>query len=76
MSITATYCEKVIRNGTYGTADEMKEKLDVFLLNNRITQDEYNQLITFLKPTTSDALTSSGIDASSTEETTTTNTAL
>lgn len=55
MSITATYCEKVIQNKTYGTVDEMKEKLDVFLLNNRITQDEYNQLITLLKPTTSDA---------------------
>ncbi len=75
MSLTATYCEKVIQNGTYETVDEMKEKLDVFLLNNRIMQDEYNQLITLLNPTRSDASTSSGTDTSSTEETTTTNNA-
>lgn len=45
MTLTCTYCKKVIQNGTYGTKEEILEKLDVFLLNNRITQDEYNELI-------------------------------
>lgn len=52
MTLTCTYCEKVIKNGVYGIADEMKEKLDIFLLNNRITQDEYNELLDLLNPTT------------------------
>lgn len=51
MSITYTYCKKVIVNNTYETKDEFKEKLDVFLLNNRITQDEYNELITLVNGT-------------------------
>ncbi|WP_169818526.1 hypothetical protein [Domibacillus iocasae] len=42
--MTYTYCKKVIENGTYGTKEEMMVKLDVFLLNNRITQEQYNEL--------------------------------
>lgn len=45
---TYTLCKTVINKGTYGTKEEMMIKLDVFLLNNRITQDEYNELITLL----------------------------
>ncbi|WP_315065870.1 hypothetical protein [uncultured Clostridium sp.] len=54
MSSTCAYCEKVINNGTYGTKEEMLEKLDVFLLNNRITQEEYNELSELLNPVTTD----------------------
>lgn len=46
--MTYTYCKKVIANGTYGTKEEMLNKLDVFLLNNRITQDQYNELVGLL----------------------------
>lgn len=46
--MTYIYCKKVIKNGTYGTKEEMMEKLDVFLLNNRITQEQYNELITLM----------------------------
>lgn len=46
--MTFTLCKKVIQNGTYGSKEEMMVKLDVFLLNNRITQDEYNELIDML----------------------------
>lgn len=46
MTITYINCKKVINNGTYGIKEEMLEKLDVFLLNNRVTQDEYNELVT------------------------------
>lgn len=48
MSITYTNCKKVINKGTYGTKEEILEKLDIFLLNNRVTQEEYNELATLV----------------------------
>lgn len=45
---TYTLCKKVIENGTYETKEEILIKLDVFLLNNRITQEEYNELVALL----------------------------
>lgn len=46
--MTYTLCKRVIQNNSYGTKDEMMEKLDVFLLNNRITKDQYNELVEML----------------------------
>lgn len=46
--MTYKLCLTVINKGTYGTKDEMLAKLDVFLLNNRITEDEYNELVALL----------------------------
>lgn len=46
--MTYIFCKKVIENGTYSTKEDMLIKLDVFLLNNRITQDEYNELVGML----------------------------
>lgn len=46
--MTYLYCKRVIENGTYGTRDQMVDKLDVFLLNNRITETQYNELISLL----------------------------
>lgn len=43
--ITYTNCKKVIANGNYGTTEEMMVKLDVFLLNNRISEEQYNELV-------------------------------
>lgn len=48
MHITYELCLRVINKGTYGTKEEMKEKLDVFMLNDRINQDEYNELLELL----------------------------
>lgn len=45
---TYTLCKKVIANSSYGTREEMLTKLDVFLLNNRITQEHYNELCDLL----------------------------
>lgn len=45
---TYALCKKVIENGAYGSKEDMLIKLDVFLLNNRITQDEYNELVSLL----------------------------
>lgn len=46
--MTYTYCKKVIENGRYGTKESFMVKLDVFLLNNRITQEEYTELVELL----------------------------
>jgi hypothetical protein len=42
--MTYTYCKKIIENKTYTSKEDMQMKLDVFLLNNRITQEQYNEL--------------------------------
>ena len=41
-------CKKVITNGNYGK-NEMQTKLDVFLLCNRITEEQYEELVGLLK---------------------------
>lgn len=46
--MTYTYCKRVIENKTYSTKEDMQTKLDVFLLNNRITQEQYNELTALL----------------------------
>ena len=46
--MTYIFCKKIIQNGTYGTKEEMQLKLDAFLLNNRITQEEYEELTNLL----------------------------
>lgn len=45
---TYTLCKKVIENSAYYSKEDMGIKLDVFLLNNRITQEEYNELVNLL----------------------------
>jgi hypothetical protein len=47
--MTYKLCLTVINKGTYGTKEEMCSKLDVFLLNNRVSQDEYNSLVSLLE---------------------------
>lgn len=46
--MTYIFCKKIIQNRTYGTKEEMQLKLDVFLLNNRLTQEEYEELTNLL----------------------------
>lgn len=44
--MTYQLCKKLIESGkTFG----LKDKLDVFLLNNRITEEQYNELTEMLK---------------------------
>ncbi len=50
--MTYTYCRTVINSKTYDSKEKMLIKLDVFLLNDRITQDEYNGLVDLLKANT------------------------
>ncbi|MDO4327209.1 MAG: hypothetical protein Q4E24_14460 [bacterium] len=49
--MTYRNCKKLIElaqkrgTNTEEWTDDMKTKLDIFLLNNRITEEEYNELI-------------------------------
>lgn len=42
--MTYNVCKRLIQNGNYEKED-MATKLDIFLLNNRITQEQYNELV-------------------------------
>ena len=42
--MTYTYCKSIIERGKFD-AQDMKDKLDVFLLNNRISQEQYTELV-------------------------------
>ena len=42
--MTYTYCKSIIERGQYN-AQEMKDKLDVFLLADRISQEQYGELV-------------------------------
>ena len=51
MSMIYKICKLIIENTNYKTQaekDEMQVKLDVFLLNNRLTQGEYEELTNLL----------------------------
>ena len=41
-------CKKIISGGNYEKED-MKKKLDVYLLCNRITQEQYEELMNMLE---------------------------
>ena len=41
--MTYGLCKKIIAKGNYDK-DELLNKMDIFLLNNRITQEQYNEL--------------------------------
>ncbi len=45
--MTYRYCRIIIQNGSCNK-EEMQGKLDVFLLNNRISQTEYAELTAML----------------------------
>ncbi|MFA9462930.1 MAG: hypothetical protein ACERKN_01430 [Velocimicrobium sp.] len=45
--MTYIYCKKIIATGNYDKTD-MLDKLDVFLLNNRLEQDQYKELVAFV----------------------------
>jgi hypothetical protein len=46
--MTYLYCKRVIENKTFISKEDMTNKLDVFLLNSRITQTQYSELIVLL----------------------------
>ena len=50
MANTKTYSQakKIIEGGRYESKEAMMEILDVFLMGNRITADEYKELVELL----------------------------
>lgn len=46
--MTYGYCKKIITKGNYDKAD-MLDKLDVFLLAGRLTDDEYKELVNMME---------------------------
>ncbi|WP_179865469.1 hypothetical protein [Bacillus sp. AFS017336] len=44
MSLTYKACKSMIDRESYSSKEDMQTKLDIFLLNNRITQIEYDEL--------------------------------
>ena len=46
--MTYRLCKRVIESGNY-YKEEMMQKLDVFLLNNRISQTEYEELVALME---------------------------
>jgi hypothetical protein len=45
--MTYTLCKKLITSGNY-EKDDMLNKLDVFLLNDRIIEPQYNELVSMI----------------------------
>lgn len=48
MSLTYKACKTLIENQSYASKEEMQTKLDIFLLNNRLTDAEYQELTNLL----------------------------
>lgn len=46
--MTYNFCKRVITRETYFGKDDMAFKLDIFLMNDRITSEEYAELTELL----------------------------
>jgi len=44
MTLTYKACKSIIDRQSYSSKDDMQTKLDIFLLNDRLTQSEYDGL--------------------------------
>ncbi|MGE6488526.1 hypothetical protein [Paenisporosarcina sp. NPDC076898] len=48
MNLTYRACKSQIERKSYVSKEDMQQKLDIFLLGNRITQAEYTELVDLL----------------------------
>lgn len=48
MNLTYRACKSQIERKSYTSKEEMQQKLDIFLVGDRITQDQYEELTTLL----------------------------
>lgn len=46
--MTYKLCKQIIQNKTYMSVEDMQLKLDVFFANNRINENEYEELTNLL----------------------------
>lgn len=49
MNLTYKACKSQIERKSYLSKEDIQQKLDIFLVNNRITQDQYKELIDLLE---------------------------
>ena len=47
-TLTCRACKSMIERKTYVSKEDMQQKLDIFLVGNRITQVEYEELTSTL----------------------------
>lgn len=52
MSLTYLACKSQIERKSYKSKEDMQQKLDIFLVGDRITQDEYRELTDLLNSQT------------------------
>lgn len=45
MNLTYRACKSQIERQSYISKEDMQQKLDIFLIGNRITQDQYTELV-------------------------------
>lgn len=48
MTLTYRACKSMIERQSYVSKEDMQTKLDIFLLNSRISQSEYDELTLML----------------------------
>ena len=48
MTLTYRACKSQIERKSYNSKEEMQQKLDIFLVGDRISQDEYTELTILL----------------------------
>lgn len=48
MNLTYKACKSQIERKSYTSKEDMQQKLDIFLVGDRITQDQYNELTSAL----------------------------
>lgn len=48
MNLTHKACKSQIDRQSYSSKEDMQQKLDIFLIGDRITQEQYNELVTLL----------------------------
>ncbi len=49
MSLTYRACKSQVERKSYTSKEEMQQKLDIFLIGNRIIQSEYEELTALLE---------------------------
>ena len=49
MNLTYRACKSQIERQSYTTKEDMQQKLDIFLVGDRINQDQYEELTAQLK---------------------------
>lgn len=49
MNLTYKACKSQIERKSYVSKEDLQQKLDIFLVNDRITQDQYTELIGLLE---------------------------